>query len=570
MQLLHKRLSQSGWQALAVSAIASVAMAAVNATGVLQYLEWLILDSYFLLRPAEASEQRVLLVTIDEADLSYVGTWPIPDRVLAEAINQIDQHQPRAIGLDLYRNLPVEPGHEKLVQVFENTPALIGVEKVINRSVAAPPTLEQLDQVGMADFVLDRDGRVRRGLLSAVVADRLRYGLALKLALMYLEADGIYPEAAGGSADAPKLRLGQAVFERFEQHSGGYVGADTGGYQILINYRKPAVSFQTVSFRAVLQNQIPAKLIQGRVVLIGSIAASTNDFFHTSLSRSDQQPGVFIHAHIVSQLLSAALDGRRLIRTAPEPLEWLWIFCWSGISTSVVHWLLQRQAQKLQLKTLTLLIETLTLSSALVGASFGLFIWGWWMPVMAALLALLASNVAMLVVYSQQLQGLATLDSLTQLANRRYFDQYLAQMMQQKQALSLILCDVDYFKSYNDTYGHPAGDKCLYEVAQAIRQTLQRSNLAARYGGEEFAIVLPDTRSEAALETVYRIQQRIEQLQIPHVGSQVSSQITLSYGIASLSKHQGLSASELIKQADEALYCSKQAGRNQVMVAPAG
>ncbi len=168
---------------------------------------------------------------------------------------------------------------------------------------------------------------------------------------------------------------------------------------------------------------------------------------------------------------------------------------------------------------------------------------------------------------NKELQHLATHDQLTQLANRRYFDEYLTQqwyrLNREQGLLSLILCDVDYFKRYNDTYGHLAGDECLTKVAQAIKRGVQRpADLAARYGGEEFVIILPNTDSRGAIQVVKKIQADIFKLHLPHKTSSASSQITLSFGIASLYPTTVNSPEKLIKQADIALYQAKENGRN--------
>ncbi|NJO20582.1 MAG: diguanylate cyclase, partial [Spirulinaceae cyanobacterium RM2_2_10] len=138
---------------------------------------------------------------------------------------------------------------------------------------------------------------------------------------------------------------------------------------------------------------------------------------------------------------------------------------------------------------------------------------------------------------NQELQRLATLDGLTQVANRRRFDEHLAcewrRLRREQQPLSVILCDVDYFKLYNDTYGHQAGDACLQQVAQVLGKMLKRpSDLVARYGGEEFAIILPNTTSAGACQVAEAVRAAIADLQIVHVKSTVSDYVTLSLGVA--------------------------------------
>lgn len=166
-----------------------------------------------------------------------------------------------------------------------------------------------------------------------------------------------------------------------------------------------------------------------------------------------------------------------------------------------------------------------------------------------------------------ELKRLANTDSLTQIANRRCFDQmlqYAWQCLWQKQEpISLTLCDIDYFKKYNDYYGHLAGDACLQKVAKIMCDCISSPNTkVARYGGEEFAILSPSMGVEEAVTTARRIQSSVDSLSIPHAGSPVANHITLSLGIA-CSNHTSISCPEqLIAAADTALYRAKTAGRN--------
>ncbi|MBD2483097.1 diguanylate cyclase domain-containing protein [Planktothrix sp. FACHB-1365] len=176
-------------------------------------------------------------------------------------------------------------------------------------------------------------------------------------------------------------------------------------------------------------------------------------------------------------------------------------------------------------------------------------------------------------VANQQLKRQATVDGLTQVANRRRFDEYLEQEWQRLQreqgSLALIMCDIDYFKQYNDYYGHPAGDSCLKQVAQAIENTLRRpADLVARYGGEEFAIILPNTNQDGAIHVAQHIQAAVLQLEIPHDKSTISQWLTLSLGVACTLPSPLTSFSVLIEAADQVLYQAKQQGRARYCVQP--
>jgi diguanylate cyclase (GGDEF)-like protein len=174
-------------------------------------------------------------------------------------------------------------------------------------------------------------------------------------------------------------------------------------------------------------------------------------------------------------------------------------------------------------------------------------------------------------VANQELQKLAYFDGLTKIANRRLFDERLSQewrrLQRDRQPLSLILCDVDYFKQYNDVYGHQGGDDCLCRVAEILAGVVRRQpDLSARYGGEEFAILLPNTELEGAIIVATRAQAGIKSLQIPHCRSQVSECVSISLGIACTIPSVAMTAEQLLERADLALYQAKRNGRDRFAV----
>jgi diguanylate cyclase (GGDEF)-like protein/PAS domain S-box-containing protein len=200
-----------------------------------------------------------------------------------------------------------------------------------------------------------------------------------------------------------------------------------------------------------------------------------------------------------------------------------------------------------------------------------------WQPTEIELVKQLADQVAIAIQQSelyqkleqanQELRKLAVTDALTRIVNRRGFDEHLKEewrrLAGEQKPLSLILCDIDHFKQYNDTYGHPAGDECLFRVAGAMRCKITRPrDLVARYGGEEFVIILPNTKETAATQIVEGIREEIKGLSLPHEKSLVSDYITLSFGIATIIPTPSTSPQFLIDKADKALYQAKAKGRN--------
>ena len=171
---------------------------------------------------------------------------------------------------------------------------------------------------------------------------------------------------------------------------------------------------------------------------------------------------------------------------------------------------------------------------------------------------------------NRELQELSVMDALTRISNRRKFDQYIAsewiRLSREQSPLSLILCDIDHFKLYNDTYGHPAGDRCLIEVAQAISKVIHRpTDLVARYGGEEFVLVLPQTPIEGAKYLAQQIRLQVQALKIPHLSSSVDLYVTISLGVSCCIPHSSYDFEVLIAAADQGLYQAKEKGRNQAV-----
>ena len=407
--LITKRLRRKIWQWrgvwIAATSVASIVIA-LRFTGLLQSWEWAALDQFFRWRPVEPIEKRILIVGITESDIRHVGQWPATDAVLAQLLEKLKHNHPRAIGLDIYRDLPVQPGTQALENVFKSTPNLIGIEKKVADSrsdaVAPPRILSQLDQVGANDVVPDADGKIRRGLLFLTPKSGSALpSLGLKLAGIYLEAVGITPTADTNGF----MKLGKAVFVPFEENDGGYVRADAGGYQILLNF-KGAAPFERVSMTDVLENRVPPSLVRDRIVLIGPFATSLNDFFYTPYTSGLRQSperasGVEIQAHLTSTILSAALEGRPLIQTWSEPLEVLWIFLWSGIGATL-SWAIRSQSSK-NYSILRSALGLMVAAGGLISGSYLLFLGSWWIPVVPPLLALIGST-TVIIGYIAQLE----------------------------------------------------------------------------------------------------------------------------------------------------------------------
>jgi len=394
------------WRLVLIAApVVTIVVIAGQMLGLFQLLEWATLDQFLRWRPTEPIDKRIVIVTIDEADITAIGQWPIPDAILAEAIEKLREHQPRAIGLNIFRDLPVEPGHQRLVNVMQSTPNLLGIKKVVGDKVAPPAALAERDRVALADLVLDADGKVRRGLLSAADEnEKVTLSLATRLSLMYLAKEGISLETV--DTNIHTFKLGKALFVPLTGLGYGYGEMDLGGYQILLNYRGAEERFDRVSLTEVQNNTIVPELVRDRIVLIGTTAKSIKDLYHTPYNgglsaNSDPMSAVAIHANLTSQILSAAIDGRPMLRVWPMQLGWGWIFFWSAIGATI-SWLLPQTQLLKQGASLGWTIFILVLAgSSLIGGGYVAVLNGWWIPVISPLLALAGSAIFVTNAYDQ-------------------------------------------------------------------------------------------------------------------------------------------------------------------------
>ncbi len=386
---LKKPFSQGHRKIFTASSVAACILL-LRCVGLLQFLEWAALDQFFQLRPTEPPDNLITIVAIDEASLREVGSWPIPDGVIAGLLQKLNFHEPRAIGLDIYRDLKVEPGHNQLVEAYKSMPNLIGIELLSNYkngNVSPPPELSQLDQVGFNNVLLDADGKVRRSLLYWHIEDQPHESFSLKLAKLYLQAEGIIPKKAAGHSE--DLQLGKAVFNRFKPDDGGYVGVDNRGYQILANFPKlgctgsseESCGFRKVSMRDVLADRVPENWIRDRIVLIGSTAPSLQDlvlipYSSRLVGMAKPVAGVELQAYFVSELITAATQGRPLLKVWSDPVESLWIFFWAYVGA----------AARLRIRRFSSSIfNVLFFCFVLTGSTYVAFLLGWWIPLMPAL-----------------------------------------------------------------------------------------------------------------------------------------------------------------------------------------
>ncbi len=362
-------------------------------TGAIQSLELLAFDTFLLLRPEEPIDRRILIVGINEKDISNVGSYPIPDLEIAKLISRLQKYNPRVIGLDIFRNLPVEPGNKELIDVFQKSKNLIAINKVLPDKIDSPPALPP-EQIGFADQITDIDGKLRRSLLGTPSGKDYHFAMSLRLAENYLAKERISLE--NGIRDPAAMRFGRRELPRFLPNSGGYVATDAGGVQVLLNFRSGQKPFRTISLEDVQTGNFKAEWIRDRIVIIGMTAPSIKDFITTSAVTSSQLSagrvyGVEIQAHTSSQIISAVLNNRPLLRTWGDNWEYLWILCWGIMGISF--------ARLTQSPFINLLVVGVASSSLIIFSYFILLVGGWWIPVTPALIVMAVNGMGMTALY---------------------------------------------------------------------------------------------------------------------------------------------------------------------------
>ena len=562
----RRKLADKRYTAPLLSVAATSSVLLIRGLGFLQVWELHTFDWMMNHRLPEPPDDRIAIVGITESDIMRADTAAVSDDFMADLLEKVSAQSPTVIGLDFFRNVPRDDGYERLQKLFEETPNIIGVEKVIDdealAAVSGNSVLFKDDRVAASDLIVDVDGRVRRGFLFPSADKRVIEGLAFRVALEYLATHDINP---GGNQNV--LELGYARIPPFEKNTGGYRNADAGGYQMVMNWQ-PNLSFKIYTSQEVLNGELPPNALREKIVLIGSMQSGDPDVFFTPYSdrgKGNLLPshGIEVHASLVSQIISIAFGQRPPIKTLPDRAESVLVAVYAGLGIFLYR--LGRSDMH------RFVLFGGCMSMTFMACHLALMMGGWWLPIVPASLSLFASPVITRLQKINRLQTLSQVDELTQLANRRSFQEHLSREWQRAVRshgpISLILCDVDYFKFYNDTYGHPEGDECLRQVAKAIRESIRRpDDLAARYGGEEFVILMPNTTAEGAMQIAKDAAEKVQALQIEHKSSQVSPYVSISLGVTTLVPNQEMAVSTLVDTADLGLYEAKRRGRNQVVL----
>ena len=362
-----------------------VSLIVLRESGALVALELSVYDQFLRWRPRLPADPRIVLIKVTEEDLQRQG-FPITDGKIAQALRRLTDGGAAAIGVDLYRDMPVAPGEAELAAILKGNADIIWITKfgAANQQPIQPPrVLVNTEQAGFNDLIDDPGGIIRRGLLFLDDGSKTATSFPLRLALRYLKPLQLQPDPA----NPEHVRLGKTTIPPFESNDGGYVRADAAGYQFLLDFADTREKYRSFTLTQVLDGQVDPGAIKGRIVIIGTTARSSNDSFYTPFSEGldvDQRMfGVELHGHTTNQLLRFALDGQPPIRVFGDFWEYAWLWVWSMLAaliTQAVH------------AVWRFFIVVLLATAGLGLASYYALLQGYWLPLVPSVLGTLLTG----------------------------------------------------------------------------------------------------------------------------------------------------------------------------------
>ncbi|MEI2578563.1 CHASE2 domain-containing protein [Scytonema sp. PRP1] len=389
---------------LIISFIVTSLLMGVRWFGKLQAWESQAFDHLMRLRPPEKQDERILVVGITEEDFQLPEQrqrkGSLSDLALMQLLDKLESYQPIAIGLDIYRDFPVDAKYADLATPLRQSDhffAICEVSEANQKPGIAPPPEIPRERQGFSDFAVDPGRILRRHLIamqpSSTSPCTTPYALSAQLAFHYLQSLGISVKYT----QQGELQLGKVVFRQLQSHTGGYQKIDDKGYQILLNYRSspsPLQVAEQVSLKDVLTGKVNPDTVKNRIILIGVTADSAGDNFFTPYG--NEMPGVIVHAQMVSQILSAVLDGQPLLWVLPFWGEVFWVWSWSCVGGTIA-WRFRS-------------IPTCGLASGvalmgLYGLCYCLLIQGCWVPLVPSAFAVIVTGGSVVAFRLQRIQS---------------------------------------------------------------------------------------------------------------------------------------------------------------------
>lgn len=543
---------------------------------------------------ARTPNKDIVIIAIDDASYEYIlnqyGEWPLRRDLYAKIIDYIEAQSPASIALDLMFVKSMksdENSDEALIQVFKKYDNLFTAMNFDNQpqSLRTSPQLPaklMTDVIDIYDKTYDymeytNCRTILEGIINAtsnigmINVSRSDDGVLREMPLFLRYKNNFFPQL-GLLVGLKYLKVknnrsfvvqwdGTVLYDKGQRKF--YPDSDGG---VILNWYGPAGTFENISMYKVLKAaQGEGKLgydFHNKIVYFGATAASLFDIKTVPVDKV--YPGVEVQTTYVNNII----DGS-LIKKCPEFLNIIFalilalltVWCMLNIQSMPV-------ASGCVISIYTLYI---IFTYQMMSGRFGVYLWiNIVAPVAFAFFAYVVAVVVKYIIKSRDFDyqyRLATTDGLTELYNHRYFQEQMqmacANAERYNTPFSLIILDIDFFKKFNDNYGHQSGDAVLRQVAQTLKKNVRASDIVCRYGGEEMSIILPNTTDDIAVVIAEKLRSMVENRTF-HLTGNRESNVTVSLGVATYGQKDGISPADLISSADKRLYNAKENGRNRV------
>ncbi len=528
------------------------------------------------------SNENILILAIDDASLEYLwekyGEWPIPRNIYADVINYIEAQNPQSIIFDMMfiKSLKSSPESDKyLAETMSKYPNVYTGMNFDRMSydVRKPISLPQRLEIGVnnaSDVKISKYENCR-ALFDALLNSNAKIGATnvsrqadgtIRALPLFVQYKNLYYPSIMFKAASDALNAGNQFY--IDQNKNLKIGETniklTKNGEALLNWYK---SFEILPFYKLInemnnKNSYDKYNFKNKVVVVGVTAQAMYDV--KSVPIAQDYPGVSVQATFYNNII----DNNFIHKT--EIFENILILL--GVMALVGGIVM------LSTSTLFAFLSTTLFGIAYLFISYYMMVlYNIWIPVVLPTLAIIAAfTLSILAKYLMKSRDfeyqykLATIDGLTELYNHRYFQDALRKQIdiarRYEQPFSLIICDIDFFKKFNDTYGHQAGDAVLRQVAQTLKKNSRTTDSVCRYGGEEMSIILPNTGSEEAMLLAERICSAVSEKPF-HLTPVDTAPVTISLGVATFPDN-AQTPQDLIEWADKGLYYAKEHGRNQV------
>lgn len=497
------------------------------------------------------ASKAIAVVAIDEKSLAALGRWPWPRHVHAELINKLTPHKPRGIAMDI---LFSEPDYHDIEGDQMLAEALAGNAHValpvaaepsepggpLVELLPIPPLAEAAAGLGHVEIVTDEDGVARHAFLYAGLGSAHWPTLSLAMLGESAKRQHLPPARAQSAQELPQDSPFLWIRDR----------------EVLLPYA-PIKSFPRIPYIDVINDKEVAAGLRDKWILVGVTSSGLNrDVIIPAQAAGNRITGVEYHAQVLNALLAGGF-------IQPLALPWQLLLGIVLVLVPTAFRLLHERRMNPWIYPITAAMTTLLICLLLLK-----FQRLWFAPA-SAILVISAGALISLSRNLKKSQHMASSDSLTALANRHMFEESIrrevASAKRSGKPVSLLLIDIDYFKQYNDNYGHQAGDILLQQVAEVVLEKARRPrDLASRYGGDELALLLPEAELSDAVKIAESIARNVQSRDIAHAFSAIAGHVTLSIGVGSLTAQSRHDGATLLERADAALYQAKRAGRNQV------